>query len=757
MIRRPIRLVIILAALLFLPHLVSHGSTPLGKTESTAQPLEPLGHVPNDETMAIRHTNTISDIPSSTSGSGSLLDVVEFSNGTYSKRIANANESTTFYSLTWDIPSGWSAPTVTAISSEMYHLTDWVTNGDFSTITSWIAYEDDPPGALTSNYDGVNDWITITRASGGKVKYDYWGSWNQSLTVDEGDAVSAILNVTYQITTTTGTNGQNALPYVFVNGTIWELPTGGQRFSVNQDWQTYSIDLDPGQFSFPGNLDIAFGIRGFAETQFQTTGVLYCDDVSLTLRTSRQSEVVSLAARDAEDTLNTQSFITGAGGKGYATLTGPWTGYVSLDFMSNESGTEFSAELYIPLEKTTTVDTNTYTISNATDATWSTRFFVAEMGDPFVYRYFNVSMPIDWTLVDVYDGFDILQLSGTTYYNATYYPTDSILLCDIGGTGVGATPHYGIWKISSTSPNYADSLLFWKGSQSSWTQSSFFYPGSDMRISAAYSDEASSPPTTFGNGSLHIYDTEGANTYNEYNGVLNSSGIHTYQNGTGSSNITVPSVWLPGEITAIATWTNGTSVGEIRAVFDIHHRTTIEVEAAVYEAFRGDTVSARVRYVDVETGLGIPSATLYYNWSLGSGAMGYAGGGWYAGAIDTSLATIGAYPVTVNATRMYYDFVQTTSISIEVQERTQILSHTGLRIDKTSYDIAWGNEETFYVSYDDTIAANPTILTINTGTLVSGDVTDTYTSNNIYAEIDSASNQISVEIETNVTPYGIVG
>jgi hypothetical protein len=639
----------------------------------------------------------------------------------------------------------------------MYHLTDWVTNGAFSSITGWNEYEDDPPGALSRNYDAVNDWITITRTSGGKVKYDYWGSWNQSATVDEGDAVSATLNVTYQITTTTGTNGQNALPYVFVNGTVWELPTGGQRFSVNQDWQTYSIDLDPGQFSFPGDVVIAFGIRGFKDTQFQTTGVLYCDDVSLTLRTSRLSEVVSLSARDADDTVNTASFVTGAGGKGYATLTGPWTGQVSLDFMSNESGTEFQAELYVPLERITTVDTNTYTVANNTQATWSSRFFVSEMGDPFVYRYFNVSIPNDWTLVDVYDGFDILQLSGITYYNATYYSAESTLLCDISGTGVGGTPHYGIWKISSSSPNYADALSFWKGTQSIWTGSSVFYPGSDMRISAAYLDEGSNPPTTYGNGSLHLYDSEGANAYNEYNGVLNSSGIYTYQNGTGLSNITVPSDWLPGQVTAIATWTNGTSVGEIRSVFEIHHSTTIEVEAAVYEAFRGDTVSARVRYVDLETGLGIPSATLYYNWSLGSGVMGYAGGGWYAGAIDTSLATIGGYPVTVNATRMYYDFVQTTSISVEVQERTQILTHTGLRIDKTSYDIAWGNEETFYVSYDDTIAANPTTLTVNTGTLVSGDVADTYTSNNIYAEIDSVGDVVSVDIETNVTTYGVVG
>lgn len=700
----------------------------------------------------------LSEIPSSTSGAGTLLDVTEYVNGTFSGRRARANESSTFYSTSFDLPSGWSASQVTAISSQMYHVVDWVSNGDFSlgnstTPEDWADYVDHTEANPT--YDSINDWILITRASGGKVGYDYWGSWNQTLSVNEGDAVHALLNVSYRITTTTGTNGQNALPYVYVNGTVWELPTGGKRFSVNQEWQVFSLELDPDSFDFPGVLTVAFGIRGFADTQFQTTGVLYCDNVSLTLETSRLPEAVSLMARDANEQLNTQDFITGALGKGYATLFGDWTNQVSLEFIANESGTEFTLELFVPLTQDVTLDSNSYQISNGTDATWESRFFVEEMGDPFTYYYFNVSIPEDWTLVQILDGFDVVQLSGASYYNASFYSGDSVLKCSVAGTGVVGTPHYGTWKISSVSPNYGKTTSFWAGSGSSWTQTDTFYPLSNLRVNVTFQDELNNGPMSPGIADIEFYDSEGAPVFSEAGETVDSNGIVTFQNGTGSSNITILSSWLPGTITALASWSNGTAVGEIRRELYIYHRTTIEVESSIYQAFRGDSVSVRVRYIDLETNLGISGATLYFSWVYGSGSMGYAGGGYYAGAVDTSLAEIGSYLITTNASKAFYDFADVTFITLEVQERTQLLVHEGSRIDRTSFDVAWGDSNMFYLSYDDIIAMNPSNLTADIGTLSNPDVTDTYTSNNQYAVIDSVANSISLIIEVNATSYDL--
>ncbi|MHA2163763.1 MAG: hypothetical protein ACXABF_15195, partial [Candidatus Thorarchaeota archaeon] len=589
-----------------------------------------------------------------------------------------------------------------------------------------------------------------------KVKYDYWGSWNQSIVVNEGGTASATLNVTYKIDTTTGTNGQNAQPYLYVNGTIWELPTGGERFSVSQDWQTYSLDLPLALYSFPGTLDVALGIQGFDETQFQTTGTLTCDDVILTLRTSRLSEVTDLRARDTNNATNLVTFTTGVGGKGYAALNGNWTGNVELEFMANETGTEFGLELLMLLKKNTKLATNTYTVANATDVSWSSEFTAREMAYPFTYEYFNVTIPDDWTLITVYDAYDDLQLSGVTYYNATFYPSSSILVCDVNGTGVSGTPHYGTWSFFSTSPNYGDSLTFWSDSGSSWIESSTLYPGSLLRVNATFSDSLNNPPSTAGMGSLIFYDVEELQMYTESGGSLDINGLTTYQNGTNPSNITIQSSWLAGPVVAISTWSNGTSVAEIRKQFAINHHTELEIEFPVYQAFRGDTISVRVKYVDSETGLGIAGASLYFNWTFGSDIMGYAGSGWYAGFVDTSQATIGAYLVTTNASKLYNDFATTTSITIEIQERTVLYSPKDLGVPTTDYDIAWGNSKTIYIAYEDSIAMNPTSLTALTGTPPNPVETDTFTSNNVYSEVSSVGNAISLIVETNASLYDFI-
>ncbi|MCK5151088.1 MAG: hypothetical protein KAQ65_04585, partial [Candidatus Thorarchaeota archaeon] len=367
--------------------------------------------VVSDKSPKIQQTYSLTDIPSSTTGSGSLIGLIEYANGTFPSRTAWANDSSTFYPQTFDIPAGWYTTSITAISSQMYHLTDWIDNGEFVTSADPWVYDDsgDTAGVVSGAYE-IGEYISLTRVSGGKVKYDYRGSWNQTVSVTEGGTASATLNVTYKIDTSSGTNGQNAQPYLYVNGTVWELPTGGQRFSVNQDWTTYSIDLPLDTFTFPGDLEVAFGIQGWKDTQFQTTAVLSLDNVSLALRTSRLAEVVDLNARDADQTSNEETFVTGGGGMGYAEFSGNWTDSVTLEFMSNETGTEFTLELFMELEKNSQLDTNTYTVANGTIAVWQSEFTAREMAYPFTYFYFNVSRPNDWTISTVYDAYNDLQL-----------------------------------------------------------------------------------------------------------------------------------------------------------------------------------------------------------------------------------------------------------------------------------------------------------------------------------------------------------
>jgi hypothetical protein len=702
----------------------------------------------------VQQSYMVSDIPVSTTGSGSLIGVKEYANGTFPGRTAFANDSSTFYPQTFDIPEGWYTTSVTAISSQMYHLTDWIQNGEFvSSADPWI-YDDsgDTVGVMSGAYE-LGGYISLTRVSGGKIKYDWRGEWDQTVSVTEGGTASATLNVTYKIDTSSGTNGQNAMPYMEVNGTTWELPSYGERFSVNLDWTTYSLDLPLDTFTFPGDLDVSFGIQGFADTQFQTTGILSIDNVSLTLRTSRLAEVVELSARDADQTSNVETFVSGGGGKGYAEFAGNWTDDVTLEFISNETGTEFNLELFMELERNSYLDTNTYTVSNDTVAVWQSEFTAREMAYPFTYYYFNVSRPNDWSISTVHDAYNDLQLSGTTYYNATYYPSDGVLVCDVYGTGVSGTPHYGTWAINSTATNYGDTIIFMGDSGGVWTEVANYYPQSPLRIDLAFTDDFSNPPTTGGTSTLELYDTEGTLVYSESGNVLDVLGETTYQNGTGNANITILPSWLAGPVTAVATWANGTAVGEIRRQFNIFHHTELEIEAAVYTALRGDTVSVRVKYIDSETGLGIPSADLNFEWLYGSDNMGYAGNGWYAGYVDTSVAVIGGYAVTVNASRDYYDYAETSGITIEIQERTTLYSPKNLQTPTTDYDIAWGNSKTVYLAYEDTIAMNPDTMSASPGSPASPDASDAYTSNNVYTTVSSVGNAMSLVIETDVDPY----
>ncbi|TXT55092.1 MAG: exported protein of unknown function, partial [Candidatus Thorarchaeota archaeon] len=697
----------------------------------------------------------ISEIPSTTTGSGTLMDVIESATGIFDERTAMANDSTTFYPQTYDIPEDWFTTEITAISSKMYHLTDWVSNGHFTSDASyWAANDQGDIGVIDENYDSLGGYIYLVRSSGGKVKYDYWGAWNQTVSVTEGGTSSAVLNVTYKIDTTTGSNGQNAQPYMYVNGTIWELPSGGARFSADQDWTTYSLNLPLDIYTFPGTLEVSFGIRGWAETQFQTEGQLSIDDVSLTLKTSRDPEVVDLRARDVNNPTNIVSFTKSPiDGKGYATFSGNWTNDVQLEFLSNETGTEFALELDMPLTRNNNLLTNTYSVSNGTVVTWESEFTAQEMAYPFVYDHFNVTLPHDWTVNTVYDAYGDIQLLGTTYYNATLYSNQGILMCDVAGTGTSGTPHYGKWSIESSSPNYGEYITFY-GDSGTWLETGTFYPGESMRLEAGFLDGFDNPPLISGSGSVSIYDIEEQLIYTESDLSIDSSGIVLFQNGTGTDNITIQNDWLAGPLTAVATWNNGTAVGLFTKSVDLFHTTELEIESAVYTAYRGDIVSVRVKYIDSETGLGIAGAELYFNWTYGSDLMTYAGNGWYAGYVDTSMAVIGGYVVDVNATKPYNDFATTDGITIEVQEKTTLYSpRDGTGTPTTDYEIAWGNSKTIYIAYEDTIAMNPTSITASTGSPATPDETNSFTSNNVYTTIDSVGNAISVLIESDIDYY----
>ncbi|MFW9850211.1 MAG: hypothetical protein ACFFF4_13825, partial [Candidatus Thorarchaeota archaeon] len=750
---RKLIFILCLATLFVLPGVLTtpEGTPMMPITNDTAYDID---EGTNEQNSIFDQIFSISNIPSSTSGSGTLIGVKEYANGTFPGRSAGANDSSTFYPQTFDIPAGWYTTSITAMSSQMYHLTDWIENGQFTSSADPWVYDDsgDTVGVISGAYE-LGEYISLTRVSGGKVKYDWKGEWIQTVSVTEGGTASATLNVTYKIDTSSGTNGQNAMPYLNVNGTTWELPTGGERFSVNQDWTVFSVDLPLDDFSFPGDLDIALGVQGFADTQFQTTGILSLDNVSLTLRTSRLAEVVELSARDTYQTSNEEPFVTGTGGKGYAIFSGNWSDTVTLEFMSNETGTEFNLELFMELQRNSYLDTNTYTVSNGTVAIWQSEFTAREMAYPFTYYYFNASLPNDWTISTVYDAYNDLQLSDTTYYNATYYPSDGILLCDVFGTGVSGTPHYGTWTINSTAPNYGNAISFMGDFGGVWTEVTNYYPQSPLRVDLSFLDGSSNPPTTGGTSIIELYDTEGTLIYSESGNSLDLLGDTTYQNGTGSANITILPTWLAGPVTGLATWTNGTAVGEIRKQFYIFHHTELEIEAATYSAFRGDTISVRVKYIDSETGLGIAGGTLYYEWLYGSDNMGYAGNGWYAGYVDTSVAVIGGYSVTVNATKDYYDFGETSAITIDIQEKTTLYSPKNLQTPTTDYEIAWGNSKTIYLAYEDTIAMNPDTMSAGPGTPTSPDVSDAYTSNNVYTSISSVGDAISLTVQTDVDPY----
>ncbi len=706
----------------------------------------------------IKDQSFLASLPTSTSGSGTLLHVKEYANGTFVGRNARGNESSTFYQQVFDIPAGWYTTQVTAISSQMYHLTDWTQNGDFSeplaTQTAWSYNENDLSNYISGDYDDVLDQASVTIKNIGTTKSDYYGSWNQTVDVTEGGATSAILNISYMIDVASGKNGQNARPYVYVNGSLWELPTDGNRFTADQNWTTYSLALPLSRFTFPGTLEIGIGVEGWDNTQFQTESSLYIDNVSLWMQTSRFAEVVNLRARDADNQANTEYFVTDSGdGKGYAVLSGNWTGDVTLDFMSNETNTQFTLDLFMHLERNNHLDTNTYTVTNGTAASWNSAFTAREMAFPFTYYYFNVSIPYDWTLSTVRDAYNDIQLSGMTYYNATFYSTDGILYCDVDGTGVSGTPHYGSWLISASAPNYGNAMIF-EEFTSSWAEESTYYPDSFLRVNVTYLDGFSSPPTSSGSASIDLYDTEQQLIYSENGGIIDSNGIVTFHNST-NGNITILSEWLAGPITAVAVWTNGTAVGEIRRYFYIYHHTELELETNQYDAFRGDTVSVRVKYIDSETGLGIPSADLAYEWTYGSDEMQYAGNGWYAGYVDTSLAVIGGYTVTVNATKDYYDYAETSGIVINIQEKTTLYSPKNLQTPTTDYEIAWGNSKTVYIAYEDTIAMNPNSITASPGTPSVLDIGNASTSNNYYSVVSSVGNAISVNVTTDIDPYNV--
>ncbi len=215
--------------------------------------------------------------------------------------------------------------------------------------------------------------------------------------------------------------------------------------------------------------------------------------------------------------------------------------------------------------------------------------------------------------------------------------------------------HLGWWKVTSESPNYADSIetLRYDSSSLKWSQHSVFRSTNKTMTSLVIGGASPVSEPLLGvnitwllpNGTTWFYESLDGGS----NGVINSSILEF-----GSLNATA-GLW-----SVRVHWTNGSEVAYDEATFEVHHRANLVPVKTLIEAESGDTVWGYLRHRDAENGeylLG-PSSLVSANWS-GSTVhfVSNPAQKWWEANLDTSVLGPGDSLVIANASRQYYDDV----------------------------------------------------------------------------------------------------
>ncbi|MHA1834189.1 MAG: hypothetical protein ACTSV7_09365 [Candidatus Baldrarchaeia archaeon] len=655
--------------------------------------------------------------PTTYQNTGTPRPVIEYSEGTFSDTaIGPLPDNTTI-----TIPAEWSSIKVYTRVYNLLHKKDWIINGTFENGNSatreppapWQYYEklDDEnrtTGEIQSYWNissplGSGGAIIFNITNGSLINQGEYAMWNETVCVDEGTVASATIRVYYYAIDLTQSPTNDAVKlfltlWIFAGTNVYTY-TLKFRDAIVGSVQSIEVPIDPTIFSTPQNITIGIGISGNGGTIDSDNDIICYDNVTLLLECLAKPSQVNLNFADAYNLSNSVIVSDLGFGDGEAILetSVSWTGDVNFTFLSSplvDGTVTLCANTTVYITHAIQTDSSEFFAPSEGDVEWTLTFLAKQLPAPYVTYYFNVSYPLDWNVTSVLDSYGYEQFN-TSDPNAFEYitPSGKVLKCDVSDTG-----HYGVWTIYLISNNYvrAFKVQYWDIDENAWKDAgslpSFYVNESTkVRICVRITDKNGNVPADNGVLNITVYFPNGSKWFSNITSSLDPQGW-----GNTSGFVLSANNASAGRYSVSISWSNGEEAGYIASgLFIVIHRTSLTSDKMEYFVYRGDFITVRVRFLDIDVNTSVVDAVVVYSWVGGSGKMLYSGG-WYIIDIDSSKAPdIGIYNVTIAARKFGYEN-HSIVVKVEVQDRSELISP----VERLTVYV--GRSFTLNVCYNDT-------------------------------------------------------
>nr|MDO8045923.1 hypothetical protein [Candidatus Baldrarchaeota archaeon] len=632
--------------------------------------------------------------PTTYQNTGTPRPVIEYSEGTFSDTaIGPLPDNTTI-----TIPAEWRSTKVYTRVYNLLHKKNWIINGTFENgnsatgepPTPWQYYEELDDGNRTtgeiqsywnaSSPINTGGAIVFNLTAGSLIDKDEFARWNETVYVNEGTVVSATIKVNfYAVDLTQAPPEGNKLflaIWVFADINTYTY-TQSFKNTVVGSVQTIEIPIDPTIFSTPQNITIAVGVLGNGGTIDLTHDIICYDNVQLFLECLAKPSQVNLNFAEARNLSNSVTVSDLGFGNGEAVLetSVPWISDVNFTFLSSPlvDGTiTLCANTTVYITHSTQTDSSEFFASNGGNVEWVLTFLARQLPDPYITYYFNVSYPLDWNVTSVLDSYGYEQFNTSDPHAYEYItPSGKVFKCDVSDTG-----HYGVWTIYLISNNYVREfkVQYWDVDENTWKDAgslpSFYVNESTkVRICVRVTDKNGNVPANNGVLNITVYFPNGSKWFSNITNSLDPQGW-----GNTSEFVLSANNASAGKYSISISWSNGEEAGYLAGdLFIVIHRTSLTSDKSKYFVYRGDFITVRVRFLDIDTNESVADADVSYSWIGGSGKMLYSGG-WYIVDLDSSKAPdIGIYNVTIVAQKYGYEN-HSVIVRVEVQDRTELIS-----------------------------------------------------------------------------------
>lgn len=701
----------------------------------------------------------LSDVPTQQSGTGDPLNADEFGIriDTFTDEqmdYVSATQTTTTADLSVPLGDGWEGYEVYTNITSVTENRNWVENPGLDDSSHWtFLTHDEPSGfgpsytnALTSSWDATghdgDSCATFTQDgyyynAGGGLYGDWYDVGDkaymvQNLTIDRGDVSSIGVSLDYWGDVAWGIMTGFFELFVSIGdpdngGTyLWNLPY--DAFEDDLTWfSTGYIEIDASFLTLP-NVSIWVGLRTTAlewwRGDIEPEGRMDNIVVYVTAKATPEDVNLQMNGVDVDNVLQGSIPVFGLGTASYTPVS-PWTqgqAWANFSWTPTPNPPVPDLDIFVnidvdvwvfakKLQMSTVNDTelitlgDNYVVSNATEVSWETNYYVSVpsgYGDVFFY---NVTLPLNRDVTFVSEPFH--RYTNLTSGWAFGAPGDGVV--NISVYEIGLPDPNGFWMIRGTSQNMITNLQVWDDGLGQWVQTKTFRAAEDTRFRAVLPTNYQGDSVTF-----TVYDSYGE-VWDTLIAAVDGSGYAI----TSYVNLDAVSARVGDwEVHAFVDDSNSGSevhnIGYFARAFDIDHSTQMSVKYPLegrtswsYNATYGANVFLQLRINDTDNGDLLPAGVMTYTGDFGSGTVNDMGTGEYSVNLNTgALPSNGQYDIDLAWTKVNYDSLAET-FTVNVIYDTNLYSS-----DAPGIDVPSGYNADLHVYFEDMLAQPVTAASI---------------------------------------------